>query len=71
MQPIRLKIEGAGATAGIGEIENALRTVPGVLSVRLDPVPGQGLHVEAADTVDPQLLIEAVQNAGYIATLIG
>jgi copper chaperone CopZ len=71
MQPIRLKIEGMGATGVIEAVENALRTVPGVLRVRFDPVPGNELHVDVADTVDPELLIEAVQNAGYIATLSG
>ena len=71
MQPIRLKIEAVGVAGGLEAIENALRAVPGVLSVRFDPVPGDELHVEAADTIDPELLVEAVQDAGYIATLVG
>jgi copper chaperone CopZ len=71
MQPIRLKIEGMGATGAIEAVENALRTVPGVLHVRVDPVHGDEVHVEVAETVDPELLVDAVLNAGYIATLSG
>lgn len=69
MQPIRLRIEGKGATRGVEAIENALRAVPGVLTVRFDPASGDELHVEAADTVNTELLIGAVRKAGYIATL--
>ena len=68
MQPIRLEIVDLGATGGLEAVENALRTVPGVMSVRLDP-RGEGVHVEAADSVNADDLLAAVQKAGYIAAL--
>lgn len=72
MQPVRLKIveAGAGAAAGLTAAENALRMVPGVLSARAEPASGDEVRVEAADTLDPELLIEALQDAGFVATLI-
>jgi copper chaperone CopZ len=69
MEPIRLKIEGrvGGSSEGV---ENALRTVPGVMSVRADPT-GNGVHVEAAEGVKADDLIAAARKAGYITTLAG
>lgn len=69
MEPIRLEI--AGLAAGANEaVENALRTVPGVMSVRSDPA-GNGVRIEAVDDIDVEELIAAVGKAGYIATLAG
>jgi copper chaperone CopZ len=70
LQPIRLEIVDLGAAGALEGVENALRTVPGVMSVRADP-RGEGVHVEAADSIDPDDLVAAVQKAGYIATLAG
>lgn len=70
MQPIRLKIEGTGATGAAEAVENALRTVPGVLRVRFLPGSASEVQVEVADSVDTELLVAAVLDAGYVATLI-
>ena len=68
MEIIRLNIAGL---AGTNEaVENALRTVPGVMSVRADPA-GHGVRVEVIETVTADELIAAVQKAGYVATLAG
>lgn len=69
MEPIRLEIAGLAAGASEG-VENAIRTVPGVMSVRADPA-GHGVHIEAVEDIDVDEIIAAVQKAGYIATLAG
>jgi copper chaperone CopZ len=51
-------------------VENALRLVPGVISVHADPA-AHSVVVEAGDSVEIDELIAAVQKAGYIATLVG
>ena len=69
METIRLEIAGFAA-ASHEAIENALRMVPGVMSVRVDPA-GRGVRVEVTDTVKADDLIAALGKAGYIATLSG
>ncbi|HEX9904605.1 MAG TPA: hypothetical protein VGA77_06545 [Propylenella sp.] len=70
MQPIRLRIEDAAA-GGIDALLHALGAVPGVMSVRVDPARGDEVRVEASESLDPMLLVEAAQHAGYLATVIG
>ena len=70
MEPIRLRLEGAASAGALRAVENALRTVPGVLSVRADPA-GNEIHVSASESVDPDDLIKAAQKAGSVATLAG
>ena len=53
MEPIRLKLAGLGAGADLIAAESALRTVPGVISVRPDPKAADELLVEAASSVTP------------------
>lgn len=69
MEPIRLKIEGMAASGSVEAVENALRMVPGVLSVR--PGSASDVIVEAAENVDPDDLVAAARKAGYIATPVG
>jgi copper chaperone CopZ len=71
MEPIRLKIAGLGASADLTMVENALRTVPGVVSVRPDPKAVDEVRVEAAASVTPDALVKAILDAGYVATPIG
>jgi copper chaperone CopZ len=71
MEIFRLRIEGLGAPGGIEAAENALRTVPGVMRVHFDSASGDEVLVEAAETVSPEMLIEAVENAGQIAIVVG
>ena len=70
MQPIRLKIEDMASAGALQAVENALRIVPGVLSVRPD-LAGNDVLVEAGESVDVDDLVAAVQKAGYVATLAG
>lgn len=70
MQPVRLKIEGGAPPTGLQTAEAALRTVPGVQSVRLDPSAGE-LHVEAAGSVASDQLVAALQAVGIVAFVIG
>ena len=70
VKPIRLTIQGM-ASAGCAEtVEHAIRTVPGVMSVRVD-LAGSDVLVEAGETVEVNALLAAVQQAGYVATLAG
>lgn len=71
MQPIRLKILGMAPVGGLAAVESALAAVPGVVSVRMDPASADEFHVEAADTVNPDRLLEAVQHAGFVAAVVG
>jgi len=70
MDPIRLSIEGMASAGGIDAVENAIRMVPGVVSVRADS-SGTCVLVEAAENVHPDDLIAAALKAGYNATLAG
>ena len=70
MEPSRLILEGAPSVGALEAVENALRMVPGVMSVRADPA-GKELHVSAAESVDPDELIKAAEKTGAIATLAG
>ena len=70
MEPIRLAIQNVAASAGAETVENAIRMVPGVISVRTEP-SGHEVLVEAADNVGPDELIAAARKAGYIAVLAG
>ena len=70
MRPIRLTIQEIASPGSVETVENALRMVPGVISVHADP-PAHGVVVEAGDSIEIDDLIAAVQKAGYIATLVG
>ena len=70
MRPIRLTIQEIVSPGSVETVENALRLVPGVISVHADPA-AHSVVVEAGDSVEIDELIAAVQKAGYIATLVG
>ena len=70
MRPIRLTIQDIASPGSVEAVENALRLVPGVISVHPD-LAAHGIVVEAGESVDIDALIAAVQKAGYIATLVG
>ena len=70
MRPIRLTIEDLAAPGSVEAVENALRLVPGVISVHAD-LADHGVVVEAGESLDIDVLIAAVQKAAYIATLVG
>ena len=68
MQPIRLTIHDIASAGALQAVENALRLVPGVISVRPDPA-GHDVLVEAGENVNVDDLVAAVQKAGYVATV--
>ena len=70
VRPIRLTIQDIASAAGVEAVEHALRTVPGVMTVRAD-LAGNDVLVEAAETVQPDALIAAVEEAGFVAVLSG
>jgi copper chaperone CopZ len=70
MKPTRLKIESMASTGGGETLEDALRLVPGVMSVRTEPGASDVL-VEAAENVEPADLVAAAQKAGYVVVLAG
>jgi hypothetical protein len=70
MQPIRLTIEPTDAPGSPAVLEDALRLVPGVISVHAFP-GGTELIVEAAVNVRSDDLIAAARKAGYIAVVAG
>ena len=70
MRPIRLTIQEIASPGSVETVENALRLVPGVISVHADPA-APSVVGEAGDSVEIDELIAAVQKAGYIATLVG
>ena len=69
MRPIRLTIRDLASPGTVDTVENALRMVPGVISVHAD-LADHSVVVEAAESVDVDMLVAAVQKAGYIATLV-
>jgi hypothetical protein len=70
MEPIRLAVERMASAGPLEAMENALRTVPGVISVRTAP-SGSEVLVEAVETIEPDDLVKAAQNAGYVVTIVG
>ena len=70
MEPIRLAIQGLASAASLEPVEEALRMVPGVMSVRPDS-SGNVILVEAADTVRGDDLVAALLKAGFVAALAG
>ena len=71
MEPVRLKITGLGVSGGMEAVENALRTVPGVMNVSRDPKAPDQMRIEIAPTVSSDSLVQAVRDAGCTAVLIG
>ena len=70
MKPIRLIIENMGPSGSFEALTSALKLVPGVMSVHVDPA-GTDVLVEAGESVEPDTLIAALQKIGYVATLAG
>ncbi len=64
-QSVRFSVPEMDCASCAGKVENALRTVEGVLSV--DPRPMTGLAVVRYDdsAVDRESLVAAIENAGY------
>ena len=63
-----LPIAGMTCASCAGRVEKALAKVPGVKSVSVN-LANERAHVEVLDQIDPSLLINAVNQAGYSASL--
>jgi Cu+-exporting ATPase len=70
VQTLELAIEGMTCTSCAGRIERALLKVPGVRSATVN-LASERAHIEVLGAVDPTVLIEAVEAAGYQAQASG
>jgi len=67
-QSIELSIDGMTCASCVGRVERALSKVPGVKSVSVN-LANERAHLELLGQVDPQILIAAVDKAGYSASV--
>ena len=67
-QALELDISGMTCASCAGRVEKALGKVPGVERVSVN-LASERAHVELLGQVDPNLLIDAVSQAGYYASL--
>ncbi|TWD46672.1 heavy metal translocating P-type ATPase [Pseudomonas sp. SJZ131] len=65
---LELSIDGMTCASCVGRVERALRKVPGVRSVSVN-LANERAHLELLGDIDPQILIAAVTQAGYSASL--
>ena len=66
---LRLKIDGMHCGGCSRSVQNVLSKVANVESASVDLATGQAI-VTAADTVDAAALIEAVEDAGFDASVL-
>jgi Cu+-exporting ATPase len=64
---VELAIEGMTCATCVGRVEKALAKVPGVLAVAVN-LATERATIDAAAGIDEQLLIDAVERAGYGAS---
>lgn len=65
-----LKIEGMTCSGCVRSVEKALGKVTGVTATRVDLAQGQAT-VDADNGVDPAVVVAAVEDAGYDASIAG
>lgn len=65
-QNITLKIGGMECSGCVKSVQNALERLPGVLSVEVN-LEQEKASLQAAETVRLDQLIEAVEEAGFVA----
>lgn len=63
----QLLIDGMSCASCVGRVQNALQSVPGVSQARVNLAERSALVL---GTASPQMLIDAVSNAGYAAEII-
>lgn len=68
VQSIELNIEGMTCASCVGRVERALLKVPGVRSAAVN-LASERAHLEVIGTPDPAVLIQAVEAAGYQASV--
>ncbi|RON62198.1 heavy metal translocating P-type ATPase [Pseudomonas fluorescens] len=67
-QTIELSIDGMTCASCVGRVERALNKVPGVKSVSVN-LANERAHLELLGQLDPQTLLDAVNKAGYSASV--
>ncbi len=70
VQSLELSIEGMTCASCVGRVERALLKLPGVRSASVN-LASERAHIEVLGTVEPAVLIQAVEHAGYHATASG
>jgi copper chaperone CopZ len=70
MATVQLAVKGMVGGGCAKAVENALRSVPGVIHVSANYEKGEAT-VEVADTVAAQILADAVEKVGYEARVEG
>jgi copper chaperone CopZ len=65
---VRLRIEGMGCDGCVVAVRQALQAVPGVVRALVE-LKEAAAEVEVAPATEPQDLLQAVDRAGYHATL--
>lgn len=65
---LRLKVDGMGCDGCVEAVQKALEDVPGVVRAMVELNAGLA-EVEATPMMRPETLVEAVQQAGYEASL--
>ncbi|MCQ4310986.1 heavy metal translocating P-type ATPase [Pseudomonas stutzeri] len=70
VQTLELAIDGMTCASCVGRVERALLKVPGVRSASVN-LASERAHIEVLGAVDPEILIQAVEAAGYKAQTSG
>jgi Cu+-exporting ATPase len=70
IEQVRLPISGMTCATCAGRVEHALAAVPGVLSAEVNLATQRATVEGIAGLLHPAILIEAVRDAGYDATLL-
>ena len=70
VQTLELAIDGMTCASCVGRVERALLNLPGVRSASVN-LASERAHIEVLGTVDPAVLIQAVEAAGYKAQASG
>ncbi len=65
---VELSVGGMTCASCVGRVEKALQAVPGVVKAEVN-LASETARVEAAATATPQRLVQAVEKAGYSATV--
>ena len=70
MKELKLKISGMHCESCEKIIQMDLGDIAGVIESDIDSKTGSGL-VKTEDSVSPEVIIKAINNAGYKAELVG
>lgn len=66
----RFNVEGMSCGSCAERVENAIRQLPGISSVRVDLASGDVLVEHQGDKVTPEQVQQQIATAGYTATMV-